>query len=98
MTGAAFDDGNASHGICGASFNTAGRAGITRRDFVQSIAAAGIAVSAGSPSWAAEKKAGDMIYRTLGRTGEKVSAIGLGGFHIGLPQDEPEGIRVIGSA
>lgn len=25
---------------------------------------------------------GDMLYRTLGRTGERVSAIGMGGFHI----------------
>jgi len=25
-----------------------------------------------------------MLYRTLGSTGEKVSAIGIGGWHIGL--------------
>jgi aryl-alcohol dehydrogenase-like predicted oxidoreductase len=39
-----------------------------------------------------------MIYRTLGRTGEKVSAIGLGGFHIGIPKEEQEGIRLIRTA
>ena len=36
-----------------------------------------------------------MVYRKLGRTGDKVSAIGLGGHHIGIPQDPDVGIRVI---
>jgi aryl-alcohol dehydrogenase-like predicted oxidoreductase len=41
-----------------------------------------------------------MIYRTLGRTGEQVSAIGLGGFHVGKPEkvSEEETIRIIRSA
>ncbi len=43
-------------------------------------------------------QAGGMIYRTLGRTGEKVSAVGLGGHHIGRPADENVGIRIIRSA
>ena len=40
----------------------------------------------------------DMSYRTLGKTGERVSAIGLGGYHIGVPQDASEGIRIVRSA
>ena len=40
----------------------------------------------------------EMIYRPLGRTGEKVSAIGLGGHHIGRPKDPAEGIAIIRSA
>ena len=36
-----------------------------------------------------------MQYRTLGRTGEKVSIVGLGGAHIGYRVDEPEGVRLI---
>lgn len=41
---------------------------------------------------------GEMLYRTLGRTGEQVSAIGLGGFHIGKIQEEQESIKLIRSA
>lgn len=40
-----------------------------------------------------------MIYRTLGSTGEKVSAIGVGGWHLGLSKvDEALAIRIVRSA
>jgi predicted aldo/keto reductase-like oxidoreductase len=40
-----------------------------------------------------------MIYRTLGQTGEKVSALGLGGYHIGKSQvTEEESIQLIRTA
>ena len=40
-----------------------------------------------------------MIYRTLGSTGEKVSAIGVGGWHLGLEHvDEQLAIRIVRSA
>lgn len=40
-----------------------------------------------------------MVYRSLGSTGEKVSAIGIGGWHIGLNGvDEQLSIRIIRTA
>src|SRR5208282_5055152 len=40
-----------------------------------------------------------MIYRTLGSTGEKMSAIGIGGWHLGLKRvDEQMAIRIVRSA
>jgi aryl-alcohol dehydrogenase-like predicted oxidoreductase len=42
--------------------------------------------------------AGEMPYRTLGRSGEKVSLIGLGGYHMAVPRDEQESIRIVRTA
>jgi aryl-alcohol dehydrogenase-like predicted oxidoreductase len=39
-----------------------------------------------------------MIYRKLGRTGERVSAIGLGGFHLGFAKDCAEAVCIVRSA
>jgi aryl-alcohol dehydrogenase-like predicted oxidoreductase len=41
---------------------------------------------------------GEIPRRVLGGTGEKVSILGLGGYHIGSPPDENEGIRIIRTA
>src|SRR6476660_7330039 len=63
-----------------------------RRKFMAGVAA----LSAGGALRAASSDG--MVYRTLGTTGEKVSAIGLGGHHIGRPKDASEGIHIIRSA
>jgi predicted aldo/keto reductase-like oxidoreductase len=41
---------------------------------------------------------GGIPYRALGRTGERVSIVGIGGYHIGIQQDEGESIRLIRTA
>jgi predicted aldo/keto reductase-like oxidoreductase len=41
---------------------------------------------------------GPMQYRTLGRTGEKVSIVGIGGFHIGIPSEDVDATRIIRTA
>lgn len=69
---------------------------LTRREFVKRTITASLALSAGANLWAAETR-NDIPYRPLGRTGEKVSAIGLGGYHIGNPS-EADGIQIIRSA
>jgi predicted aldo/keto reductase-like oxidoreductase len=38
---------------------------------------------------------GDMLYRKLGSTGEEVSLVGLGGFHISQQKSPDESIRII---
>jgi predicted aldo/keto reductase-like oxidoreductase len=51
----------------------------------------------GHSSWAVETQRG-IPYRTLGRTGEQVSSVGLGGYHLGQQADEQESIRIIRTA
>ena len=74
---------------------------ISRRNFMgmtvgMTVAAGVVAGTAGSLgaelAWAVDAKTG-MQYRTLGKTGEKVSMMGLGGFHIGVQKDEAESIE-----
>jgi aryl-alcohol dehydrogenase-like predicted oxidoreductase len=45
-----------------------------------------------------EQRQGDMILRRLGRTGEWVSVIGLGGYHIGKQADANDSIQLIRKA
>jgi aryl-alcohol dehydrogenase-like predicted oxidoreductase len=80
-----------------------------RRSFLKSATAAGVTAAAGisfgqsaastKPSRPATRpESPDMIYRELGTTGERVSAIGLGGFHVGKQHDANESIRLIRQA
>jgi len=68
-----------------------------RREVLGALAAASLAAGVPANATADERK-GDMIYRTFGRTGIKVSAIGLGGSHVGTPADENDGIRIVRTA
>jgi predicted aldo/keto reductase-like oxidoreductase len=71
-----------------------GRAGLGIAASTVGVPLLGQTVAAPPPAPAA----GEMPYRTLGRSGEKVSLVGLGGYHIGLQQDEAESIRIIRTA
>ncbi len=68
---------------------------ISRRKFV--LAAAVSSILAQTEFAHAGNLHDDIPYRLLGKTGEKVSIIGLGGYHIGNP-DEKEGISLIHTA
>ncbi|HOA74971.1 MAG TPA: aldo/keto reductase [Phycisphaerae bacterium] len=45
-----------------------------------------------------ETRKGDMLYRPLGRTGERVSVIGVGGHHLGRMESEEDAIRFVRTA
>lgn len=73
------------------------KSSLTRREFLETAAGVTVAGSLLPRVWAAEIKNG-IPYRTLGNTGENVSCIGLGGYHIGHQRDEQESIRIIRTA
>ena len=70
---------------------------MSRRSFVKSATAAAVLGTASPRALMAETKEG-MPQRALGRTGEKISAIGLGGYHIGKQADEAQSISIIRKA
>ena len=71
---------------------------LTRREFLGKSLVTTVAISASkSASWAYQNK-GEIPRRSLGRTGEKVSIVGLGGYHIGMQSNEKESIQIIRTA
>jgi aryl-alcohol dehydrogenase-like predicted oxidoreductase len=74
-----------------------------RRDFLKTATAAGVAatIPAGAQSTQSAStpikrpESPNMIYRELGTTGERVSAIGMGGYHLGKQKDPNESINLL---
>jgi aryl-alcohol dehydrogenase-like predicted oxidoreductase len=64
-----------------------------RREFLTMLAALQAAAKLD-----AQTSTNGMIYRNLGTTGQRVSALGLGGYHMGLAKTENESIRIVRSA
>ncbi|HUA93518.1 MAG TPA: aldo/keto reductase, partial [Terracidiphilus sp.] len=76
-----------------------------RREFVKTVTAAASAAATANllasllPAEETTPASNGMIYRTLGRTGERVSAIGLGGYHIGNSKlEEQQSIQLMRQA
>lgn len=70
-----------------------------RRAFLKGAIMMGTIAGFGGSSNSQQQSTNGILYRMLGRTGERVSAIGLGGFHIGQPKlSESDSIRLIRSA
>src|SRR6202007_938512 len=67
----------------------------TRRKFLKSAAATVMSAGIGRRAWAAGTKNGVPL-RVLGHTGEKVSIVGIAGYHLARPGvDAEESIRIV---
>jgi predicted aldo/keto reductase-like oxidoreductase len=70
----------------------------TRREFLQSSLAGAAALGLTSAAAGADESSKGLPTRPLGKTGEKVSCLCLGGWHIGAVKDEQEAIRIMHAA
>ena len=72
--------------------------GFTRREFLSAMLSTSLLAGvAGAELWAAGAENG-IPYRRLGRSGERVSVIGLGGWHLGIQSAEQESVHIIRTA
>lgn len=70
---------------------------ISKRRFLQLSTSVAMAMVLRSRVWGGQTH--DTIpRRVLGRTGEKVSMLGIGGFHIGMQHDPQESVRIVRTA
>jgi aryl-alcohol dehydrogenase-like predicted oxidoreductase len=68
--------------------------GFSSREFV-GVAAASVLMAGSLRGSAESDRKNGIPYRTLGHTGERVSVIGLGGYHLARQSDPQESIRII---
>jgi aryl-alcohol dehydrogenase-like predicted oxidoreductase len=73
-----------------------GRSGV--KDTAQGPPSTAVGVEMSPPGASPTSQGRDVPTRSLGRTGEQVSAIGLGGYHIGLLPDAQDSLTLIRSA
>jgi len=83
------------------SLLNSGRDGVGRREFLK-FASAGVITGTLQASFPAVNSSAELKngipYRELGRTGEKVSLVGIGGYHLGKQVDPNESISIIRKA
>jgi uncharacterized protein len=74
-----------------------------RRDFLKTVTAASVGAAIPTTAQTSQPtttpvklpESPGMLYRELGTTGERVSAIGMGGYHLGKQKDAAESIQLI---
>src|SRR5437660_877535 len=72
--------------------------GNTRREFLQTTLAGTAALSLGTTVLGADDASKGLPMRPLGKTGEDVSILCLGGWHIGAVKDEAEAVKIMHAA
>jgi uncharacterized protein len=68
--------------------------GVSRREFL-GMTAASLLIAGNLNGGAKPDTTNGIPYRALGRTGEKVSVVGLGGYHLARQSDPEESVRII---